>query len=225
MTLGDMFRRVNEDQEVEQDIRAELNADQDIARGCFIGVTVDQGVAHLTGFAESYAQKLAIERAVSRVIGVRDVRDYLEVRPPDEGHREDFQIERAAQCALAWDARVPDGVRVQVTNGVLRLHGATGRFSQREAAAEAVRNLIGVCDVVNEIKLTPATVPVDLGFDVESAIRRRFGVACRHVWIIARDGVVTLSGMVPTFGMLDEVEHVVRSIRGVRRIDNQLLVA
>jgi osmotically-inducible protein OsmY len=37
--------------------------------------------------------------------------------------------------------------------------------------------------------------------------------------------VVTLSGVVATFAMLEELERTVRSIPGVTRIDNQLLVA
>ena len=225
MSLDDSVRARRTDHAIEQDVLAELRVDQAIADQHCLAVTVEEGVVELTGFAESYAQKLAVERAASRVVGVRDVRDYLEVRPRHAHQRGDREIERAAQRALHWDARLPRGIRAEVTNGVLRLHGAVDRFSQREAAEEAVHNLVGVRDVVNEIKLASAPPPADLELDVEAAMRRRFGTEAQDIWIDVADGVVTLSGVVPTFAMLDDIERVVRSIPGVTRVVDQLLVA
>ena len=180
-------------------------------------------MVYLTGFVGSYAQKWAAERAAARVVGVKDVRDYLDVLPPDEA--EDRRIRRAARRALEWDARVPDGVHAEVTDGVVRLRGVVKRFSEREAAEEAVRNLIGVRDVVNEIRVASAPSRGDLETDIEAAIRRRFGTDGQRIGIATVDGVATLSGVVPTFVMLEDIERTVRSIPGVTRIDNQLLVA
>jgi osmotically-inducible protein OsmY len=211
-----------DDSEVEQDVRTALN-DLGISRRAFIGISVDHGVVHLTGFTDSYAQKCMIERAVSRIIGVRDIRDYLAVRPPHTAQRPDAHIALAAECALEWDARVPIAVGVQVTDGVLRLFGTVEQFAQREAAEEAVRNLVGVSDVRNEIKLSQRALAANAG-GVQSALRRRFGLACRKVWIIEHDGIVTLSGAVATLELLTEVERVVQSVPGVIRVDNRLLV-
>ena len=222
MSLIRNSRLQNEDRRIEQDIRAECG---DISDGRSLGITVEYGVAHLTGSTETYSQKWAIERAASRVIGVTEVRDYLDVRPKDEDHRDDLQIQRAATAVLRWDARVPDGVRANVTDGVLRLDGVVERFAHREAAEEAVRNLVGVRDVVNEIKMIPTHSSAPLAADVEAAIRRRFAFGGRFlaVWVI--NGVVLLRGVVPTFAILDEVERALRSIPGVTRIENELLVA
>ena len=115
-----------------------------------------------------------------------------------------------------------------MTDGVLRLHGTVERYSQRDAAEEAVRNMIGVRDVVNEIKvaLIPSTaLPDDLALDVEAAILRRFGVDTACIAIGVDNGVVTLSGAVPVYALLDDIERAVRSIPGVTRINNELLVA
>jgi osmotically-inducible protein OsmY len=218
-------QHLTEDHDIERAVRAELVMSLDARRRSLVSVAVQRGVVCITGFVDSYAEKWAAERAAARVVGVRDVRDYLDVLPPNEVSREDPRIRRAARRALEWDARVPDGVQGEVTDGVVRLRGVVERFSEREAAEEAVRNLIGVRDVVNEIRVAPAPSRGDLGTDVETAIRRRFGTDGQRIWIATADGVVTLSGVVPTFVMLDDVEHTVRSIPGVTRIDNQLLVA
>lgn len=223
MSVEEQVPYLPEDLDVEQDVRDALRNVETSRRG-FVGITVDQGVVQLTGFTDSYAQKWLIERAVSRVIGVRDVRDHLQVRPPEPA-RADAHIALAARCALEWDARVPAGVGVEVTDGVLRLVGAVERFAQRDAAEEAVRNLIGVRDLANEIKISHTPSLTDVAGDVESAMRRRFGMACRTVWIIERDGVVTVSGAVATLELLGEIERVVHSVPGVLHVDNRLLVA
>jgi len=215
----------NEDQRIEQDIRAEVELCRDISDIHSLGITVECGVALLTGSTETYSQKWAIERAASRIIGVVEVRDYLEVRPNDEGHRDDLEIQSAATAVLGWDARVPAGVRVNVTDGVLRLDGVVERFAHREAAEEAVRNLVGVRDVVNEIRVIPTHTSRRLAADVEAAIRRRFALGFRLLTVSVDDGVVLLRGVVPTFAILDEVERAMRSIPGVTRIENRLLVA
>jgi osmotically-inducible protein OsmY len=212
---------LNEDQKIEQDIRAECRDISDIHS---VGIAVDCGVAHLTGSTETYSQKWAIERAASRVIGVTEVRDHLEVRPTDDDHRDDLQLQRAATAVLRWDARVPEGIRVSVTDGVLRLDGVVERFGHREAAEEAVRNLVGVRDVVNEVKVLPTDSSPRLAVEVDAAIRRRFRFGGRILAVSVDDGVVMLSGAVPTFAVLDEVERAIRAIPGVTRIENRLLV-
>ncbi len=225
MSLDNSARGRRTDHEIVQDVLAELRAGQDVNDQRYLAVTVEDGVVDLTGFAESYAHKLAIERAASRVVGVRDIRDYLEVRPRHADQRDDRDVERAAKHALQWDARLPRGIRAEVTNGIVRIRGVVQRFSQLEAAEEAVRNLVGVRDVVNEVKLAPAPAPADLALDVQAAIRRRFGTECPDIWVDVADGVVTLTGVVPVFAMLDDIERVVRSIPGVTRVVDQLLVA
>ena len=224
MSVDEQVPYLSEDPDVEQDVRDALET-LGLSRRGFVGIAVDHGVVRITGFIDSYAQKWLIERAVSRVIGVRDVRDYLEVRPPESAQRADAHIASAARCALEWDARVPMGVGVEVTDGVLRLVGAVERFAQREAAEETVRNLVGVRDLSNEVKILHGSPPADVASDVESAIRRRFGMACRHVWIIERDGIVTVSGAVATLELVGEVERVIQLVRGVVHVDNRLLVA
>jgi osmotically-inducible protein OsmY len=210
---------------IEQAVWAELSVSLNATGLRFVGVAVDQGVVCLTGFVDSYAQKWAVERAAARVVGVKDVRNYLDVLPSRDPSREDRRIQRAVKRALEWDARVPEGIYGDVTDGVLRLRGGVGRFSEREAAEEAVRNLIGVRDVVNEIRVAPAPSRGDLESDVEAAIRRRFRQDGQRIGIATADGVVTLSGVVPTFAMLEDIERTVWAIPGVARIENQLLVA
>jgi osmotically-inducible protein OsmY len=225
MSLKDNFQRLREDHDIHTDIRAELKADQDIIDQGDVEITVDHGIVALDGTADSYAEKWGIEHATYRVVGVKGVHNYLEVKPPKDDYREDGEIEKAAKRALEWDARVPEGVRVEVSDSILRLHGIVSRFAQRKAAADAVRNLIGVRDVINDIQIAAANAPEDLKHDVEAALSRRFAVDARELSVTTADGVVTVMGVVPTFAMRDDIESAIWSTPGVARIDDRMEVA
>jgi osmotically-inducible protein OsmY len=225
MTLKDNIRTLKEDHEIHTDIRAELKMDLDITDERDVEITVNHGSVDLDGSADSYAQKWAIEHATYRVIGVKAVRNYLDVKPPKDDYRDDDEIEKAAKRALEWDARVPEGVRASVSDGLLLLNGTVARFSQRVAAEEAVRNLLGVREVTNDIKLSIAEAAIDLKRDVEDALRRRFDGTSASISVEAVDGVVTLNGIVPTFALRDDIERAIWSAPGVTRIDDQLQVA
>ncbi|MDB4910137.1 MAG: ornithine aminotransferase [Gemmatimonadetes bacterium] len=225
MTLKDSIHILKEDHEIHTDVRAELKMDLDVTDERDVEITVDHGLVDLDGSADSYAQKWAIERATYRVVGVKAVRNYLDVKPSKDDYRDDGEIEKAAKRSLEWDARVPDGIRATVTDGLLQLHGTVARFSQREAAEEAVRNLLGVREVTNDIKLSIAEAASDLKRDIEDAIRRRFDGTIANISVEAVGGVVTLNGIVPTFAVRDDIERAIWSAPGVTRIDDQLQVA
>jgi osmotically-inducible protein OsmY len=214
-----------EDYQLELDIKAELDRALDGAGQGTIQSTVRGGVVYLIGFADSYARKWAAERAAGQVAGVKEVRNHLDVYPVERGRREDPQITQAASFALAWDARVPEGVLASVVDGVVRLHGTVDHPGQREAAEEAVRYLIGVRDIVNEIRLAPARLPHDLAGEVEAALRRRFKTDADGIAVATSGGVVTLTGVVSTFAVLEDLERAVRSLPGVTRVVAKLLVA
>jgi osmotically-inducible protein OsmY len=52
-----------------------------------IGVAVENGVVTLSGHVATYAEKIAAERTVQRVKGVKGVAQEIEVRYPDQAKR------------------------------------------------------------------------------------------------------------------------------------------
>ena len=87
-----------------------------------VGVTVEDGVATLTGVCDSYAAKLDVERAVKRVYGVRGVANDIEVKLSDE--RNDTDVAHACVVALRNRISIPPQVKVTVRNGHVFLEGA-----------------------------------------------------------------------------------------------------
>jgi len=83
-----------------------------------IGVVVDKGVVTLTGTLDSYAKKMAAEKAVKAVKGVRAVADDIEVKYGTEYKKSDKEIAKAAADAIKWNYSVPDEqVSIKVDNG------------------------------------------------------------------------------------------------------------
>ena len=111
----------------------------------------------------------------------------------------------------------------EVTDGVVPCEGSSSDCRSARPPGGCPQP-IGVRDVVNEIMVAHAP----FRDTSRPTLRRRFagvGVDGHRIGVETADGVVAVAGVVPTFAMLEDIEHTLRSIRGVTRINNQLLVA
>ena len=118
------------------------------------GVTVKKGVVTLTGTVDSYAKKLAAQRASHNVPGVLDVANDIEVKVTGSLRRTDSEIARAIRLALEWDVLVPSfKIDSTVTNGWVTLEGEVEYYSERADAERAVAHLPSVRGVTNKIEV------------------------------------------------------------------------
>lgn len=224
MSVQDTFRRLKHDHEIHEDVRQELKWDLDVMDERDVRITVDHGVVSLDGQADSYAQRWAIEQAASRVAGVISIENNLAVKPTkaDDFH-EDDELTKVANRALEWDARVPQGVKATVEDGVVTLSGAVSLFSEKQAATDAVRNLVGITGVENDI--TVAGPVSDLTAGLEAAVRRRIYPMADAVSVQVADGTVTLRGTVPTAYDRAAIERAAWSVPSITNVDDQLNVS
>jgi len=116
-----------------------------------IGVAVEDGIVTLTGNVASVEARVAAERAVKRVAGVRSIASDVHVK--HTGERTDTDIARDALHRLRNNVAVPLDVQVVVRDGFVTLDGIVSWLFQRVAAENAVRHLRGVKGVSNEITL------------------------------------------------------------------------
>ncbi len=129
---------------------SELAADPSV-RDIEMGVVVEDGVVTLTGHVESLRARIAAERAVKRVDGVRSIANDLLVK--QLGERTDTEIAREALHRLRNNVSVPAEVQAVVSNGCITLDGTVTWMYQRVAAENAIRHLRGVKSISNEITL------------------------------------------------------------------------
>jgi osmotically-inducible protein OsmY len=216
---------MNRDLELQQEIRDELdfepslNADE-------IGISVADGVVTLAGLVGSYAEKVAAEKAVKRVRGVKAVAMDLEVRLPSSMRHTDTDIAKAAMAMLEWNANVPKGgVKVKVDDGWVTLEGELGWDYERQAATTAVRYLSGVRGVTNLIVVKPKVSTQQIKERIVGAFRRSADLDAETVRVEAVDGKVTLFGKVHSWAERTEAERVAWAATGVSLVDNRITVA
>lgn len=160
------------DLQLQHDVVEELKWQPNI-REAEIGLSVKDGVVVLSGFVDTYSQKLAAEHAAERVSGVRAIADGLKVKAPGIFARSDAEIAHQAASALAWHVEVPrDTVTVLVENGWVTLDGEVEWQYQRTAAFRVVSTLTGVKGVTNLITLRPQAPAYDVTQRIKDAVRR-----------------------------------------------------
>jgi osmotically-inducible protein OsmY len=190
-----------------------------------IGVTVRDSVVTLSGKVPNYAEKLAAERAVKRIAGVKAVVDELTIEFTPGWIMDDSTLAESAARALQGHVSVPRGaVTPFVTNGWIRLEGTVNWDYQRRAAERAVRTLPGVSGVLNLIALRHQPVHADLKKRIEAAFRRHAQLDADHVLVNVLGGTVTLSGQVSSWYERDQAEQSVWAAPGVMRVENKIEV-
>jgi osmotically-inducible protein OsmY len=187
-----------------------------------IGVQVHDGVVTLTGAVETYAVKLAAEDAAQRVDGVRAVANDLTVRGPLTHN--DTDIAKAAADALAANISIPLGeIDVTVQNGKVTLRGEVDWSYQRTSAADCVRYLRGVRDVINLIHVKqPKVSPTDVAAGIERALVRAAEIDADRVRVKSEDGHVTLSGTVRSLLEKREAGYAAWRAKGVTHVTNDI---
>ena len=117
-----------------------------------IGVEVRDGIVTLTGNLDSYAEKYAAEKAVQRVSGVKGLAVEIDVVLPGPSKRSDADVARTAAQGLEWNALVPKNrIKIMVEYGWITLTGEVDYQYQRMAAESALRSLLGVVGISNQI--------------------------------------------------------------------------
>jgi osmotically-inducible protein OsmY len=219
------------DTELQQDVMNELQWEPTI-KAAEIGVGVKDGSVRLSGYVDSYAKKLAAERAAARVFGVKAVAEELQVRLPSSFERSDGDIAQTAANNLQWNVwltHMVDRIEVVVENGWITLSGDVDWWYQKDAAGDTVRNLLGVRGLSNNIAIaprSPITVNVqDVKDEIESAFQRNALLDSRRITLEIRGGKVILRGSVRNWVEREQVERAARAAPGVSEVESHIMLS
>jgi len=211
---------VKSDRTLQNNVQDELAFDPSIKANA-IGVTVEHRVVTLRGVVESYAEKLACERAVKRVSGVHAFTDELEVDVPTLHRRDDRDIAAALVEALRWDVTVrAESIKAKVDEGFVILEGEADWQFEIDNVKRAVQHLTGVRGVISHIVLKPRVAAHDVTMKLEQTFRRSAKIDADRIQVEIVDGNVTLRGNVQSWSEYDDATRAAFSLPGVNRVDN-----
>jgi osmotically-inducible protein OsmY len=189
-----------------------------------IGVSVTDGVVTLSGQVNTYAERMAAEKTVKRVQGVKALANELQVRPA--GVRTDTEIAADVLRALEAHVNVPaSNIKVTVRDGWVTLEGCVDWIFQREAAESAVEYLGVVRGIANEITVSPKASSPEVKHMIQEALRRNAEVEADRIKVEAENGVVTLSGVVNSWMEKEEAERAAQAAPGISKVENHIRVA
>jgi len=191
-----------------------------------IGVTAKEGIITLTGTVDSYWKKTEAEEAAKNVAGVKAVVEKIEIKFANNSFKkDDNEIAAEVVNAFDWNIEVPnDRVKVKVEKGWVTLEGELNWNFQRDAARNAVRYLLGVSGVTNDITLKPDPEDKIVQKDIESALERNWSLSDREITVKVSGTKVTLTGRVDSWYQKSEAARIAWKARGVWSVENDLVV-
>jgi osmotically-inducible protein OsmY len=141
--------------------------------------------------------------------------------------RSDSEIERDVKDELEWD---PDldatDIAVSVKQGVVSLTGYVKSYTDKYEAEAAVKRLAGVVGIANDLEVRMPSVDErpdpDIARDAVAAIKSQLPISSEHIRVIVKNGWVTLEGYVEWQYQKSTAESVVRRLKGVRGVINNI---
>ena len=223
-SLSNEKNTMKTDTQLQQDVLAELKWEPSV-NAALIGVEVKDGIVTLAGHVSSFAEKWDAERAAQRVSGVKALAVEMDVKLSALGRRTDADIARAAESALQWTTFLPkDSVKIMVESGRVTLTGQVDWEYQRVSAAGAVRYLLGVTGVSNQISIKTKLSSGAIKSDIEAALKRRAHADAKKISVEVHGANVTLTGNVHSWSERELARQSAWGTPGVRSVVDNITV-
>ncbi|UZJ57803.1 BON domain-containing protein [Pseudomonas sp. KU26590] len=191
-----------------------------------IGVAIEDGVVVLSGHVKTYAQKIAAQRAVKQVKGVRAIADEIEVRLTGMSAIDDGMIASRCLDLIRWSTAVPgDQIMINVQQGWVTLEGDVEWQYEKQAAQNAIQKLDGVVGLNNLLVIKPKASVRDIKKLIDEALTRSADLDPSKIHVSADGDQVRLEGTVGRWLERKTVEQAAWSVPGVRNVENHLRIA
>lgn len=187
------------DVEIQKDVMSQLKWEPAL-NASSIGVAVNNGIVTLSGQVDTYYQKMAAEKAAKKISGVRGIAEDIQIGISPYYRKSDTEIAESVLNSLKWHSAVPeDRLKVKVEDGVVTLEGEVTWDYQRTSAKNAVANLLGVKNVINNIFVKPKITVSDVKVKINAAFHRAATIDSDKISVDVDGTKVILRGKVRSY--------------------------
>jgi osmotically-inducible protein OsmY len=137
----------------------------------------------------------------------------------------DRKIEAAAKASYNYRTVLEDHVTVKADEGVVTLTGTVTDPDHRVLAENTVRDLPGVVQVNNQVKVEPQAPEHSDGWiatQIRTKLLLKGNVSAVDTKVDVKDGVVTLTGQAANMAQKELTSAYVQEIEGVKSVNNLL---
>jgi len=199
-----------------------------------VKVTVENGIATLSGTVSLYEYKKDAANRVRKVKGVTAVRDEIQVSGPNvsDNDLKTKLAEKLAYDRVGYGTTPFNAITVGVENGMVTLGGHAYSDVDKDSAVALVSTYPGVKEVVDEIEVDPTSIMDDqTRLAVARAIygypslNRYASDPAKPIRISVQNGHVELFGVVDSKADKDTAYIRANAVPGIFSVENYLQVA
>ena len=227
---------LNSDEEITTQIRELLDWDIRV-HGALVEIRTHDRVVHLSGTVGSATEKAQVvataNQAGARRVEARDLFvAYWALSPELRRHkyadRSDADIAAAVRAAFFYDPRVLSyQPTVLVHHGIVTLSGAVSNLRAKQDAERDARDVVGVWDVYNLLKVRTTRFIPDLNIhnSIKAALARDPYLGYFAFSVYVRNGNASLYGQVGSHFEQQQAGGVASGVNGVVELVNWVTVA
>jgi hyperosmotically inducible periplasmic protein len=205
-------------------------------KGDDIKIVANNGAVTLTGVVSEEFHKTLANETLAAMPGVVSVDNRLELKGAPPTANSDAWLKTKVKATLLFHRNVSaSNTEIDVTDGIVTLHGNATSQAQKELTTEYAKDVDGVKSVSNEMKVSGDTkevhrtvaVKIDdasITAQVKVALWTHHSTSVVNTKVETKRGVVTLSGKAKNAAERDLVTKLVGDIDGVKTIKNLMTI-
>jgi osmotically-inducible protein OsmY len=193
-----------------------------------VTVDVHDGVVTLGGKVPTYSARTAAVSDARIIPGVVTIENNIRVEyPPTFTTPADSEIQSNIENVLRWNPDIDSSdIIISVDNGWVTLEGSVEAFWKKVRAEDIASDVTGVLGVTNKLSVVPTKDVVDeaIADDIVDALDRNTDINIEDIDVEVENGMVTLSGIVPTWTERLRAYEAALYTDGVLNIHDELTV-
>ncbi len=201
-----------------------------------IKIQSKDGAVTLTGIVASEFHKSLAQETMTGLPGVKSVDNRLELKGAAPTANSDAWLRDKVKANLLFYRSVSAGnTEVDVKDGIVTLRGNATSQQQKDLTTEYARDVDGVKDVRNEMKVSKTSKKTErtagekiddasITAQVKMALLLHRSTSVLNTSVATKYGVVTLSGKARSAAEKDRVTKLVNDIKGVKNVKNRMII-